>query len=157
MKKKAKVILSLFVITLITMSVFTGCTDKDNPEPIIENSESASINSENEAETEAPRETSETRAPFSGEVSFKLEVSDKRGNITESEITSNHELLGDALREEGIITERDFVNTVNGITADWNTDRAYWAILIDGETATAGIDDIYIDEGSVYALIFTQT
>ena len=45
--------------------------------------------------------------------------------------------------------------TVDGETANWDPDQAYWGIYINGEYATAGLNDIAIEEGAVYKLEYT--
>ena len=53
--------------------------------------------------------------------------------------------MGDALTELGLIEGEDseyglYVKTVNGITADYDTDGHYWAFYVDGEYAQTGVD-----------------
>ena len=62
---------------------------------------------------------------------------------------------GQALVELSIIAGDEsewglYVKTVNGITADYNTDGSYWAFYIDGEYALTGVDATEITEGAVY-------
>ncbi|MDD5953930.1 MAG: DUF4430 domain-containing protein [Firmicutes bacterium] len=42
------------------------------------------------------------------------------------------------------------MTTVNGITADWDTEKAYWAFYIDGEYAQTGVDATEITAGATY-------
>ena len=95
-----------------------------------------------------------------GEITFTLEVTDDNGDVTTWEIETAHVTVGEALLEEGLISGEDtdfglMVTHVNGLRADFNEDGAYWAFYIDGEMAMAGVDDTEIEEGVVYALIFT--
>ena len=64
--------------------------------------------------------------------------------------------MGEALEELGIIAGDEsewglYVKTINGITADYDTDGSYWAFYIDGEYAMTGVDATEIDEDAVYA------
>lgn len=90
-----------------------------------------------------------------GEKTFLLTVVDKDGAETEFEIHTDQDMVGAALQEEGLISGEEgdyglYVKTVNGITADYDTDKTYWAFYIDGEYATSGVDTTAIQEGSKY-------
>ena len=43
-----------------------------------------------------------------------------------------------------------YVKTVNGITADYDKDGAYWAFYVNGEYASSGVDSTPIAEGESY-------
>lgn len=91
----------------------------------------------------------------SGEKTFFLTVVDLDGAETEFEIHTDQEMVGAALQEEGLISGEEgdyglYVKTVNGITADYDADKTYWAFYIDGEYATSGVDTTAIQEGSQY-------
>ena len=64
--------------------------------------------------------------------------------------------MGEALAELGIIAGDEsewglYVKTINGITADYDTDGTYWAFYIDGEYAMTGVDATEIDEEAIYS------
>ena len=66
-------------------------------------------------------------------------------------------MVGEALQELNLIDGEEgeyglFVKTVNGITADYDTDGVYWAFYVNGEYATSGVDVTQITEGDSYAL-----
>jgi len=104
-----------------------------------------------------------TTAPTDAEtagVSFKVIVTDVDGTETTFEYTSEAETVGEALLAEGLIAgdESDYglyVTSVNGITADWATENAYWAFYIDGEYAQTGVDATEITEGATYSFVKT--
>lgn len=84
-------------------------------------------------------------APAADAVSFKVVVTDLEGNETAFEYTSSAASVGEALVAEGLIEGHEteyglYIDTVNGITADWDADQTYWAFYINGEYATTGID-----------------
>lgn len=69
-------------------------------------------------------------------------------------------LLSDALRDAGVISaeeaEAGFVTTVNGVTADWDADGAWWCLTdANGEMTTVGIADIALQAGDSYAFTYT--
>ena len=91
---------------------------------------------------------------------FLFEVTDGEGNTTSWNVHTDAATVGDALLEIGLIegTMFDFglmVEYVNGIRADFTEDGAWWAFHIDGEMAMAGVDSIEIEEGVVYAFVYT--
>ena len=99
-------------------------------------------------------------APAAG-VSFKVTVTDLDGNETAFEYTSSAASVGEALVAEGLIeghkTEYGlYIDTVNGITADWDNDQTYWAFYINGEYATTAIDGTAIAADTTYGLILTK-
>lgn len=91
-----------------------------------------------------------------GSTKFSFTVTDKDGNETRLEIHTDKETVGDALLELGLIAGDDgdygiYVKTVNGITADYDTDGVYWAFYVNGEYATSGVDSTPVTEGGDYA------
>ena len=63
------------------------------------------------------------------------------------------------LVEKGLIVESDspgLYNIVDGETADWNTDGAYWAIYIGEEYATTGVSETPVTDGVVYKLVYEK-
>ena len=91
------------------------------------------------------------------DLSFKFEVTDNNGEIQSWDISTNKTTVGEALREEGIIEEEGLINTVNGLTVDWDTDNAYWAFYINGEMSMTGVDDTPTEDGVTYAFIYTAS
>ena len=45
------------------------------------------------------------------------------------------------------------VDTVNGITLDYNKDGKYWAFYINNEYAMTGVDSTPVEEGAAYAFV----
>ena len=92
--------------------------------------------------------------------SFSVVVTDLDGTESTFEYTSEAETVGEALVAEGLIAGDEsewglMVTTVNGITADWATENAYWAFYIDGEYAQTGVDATEITAGATYEMIKT--
>lgn len=92
-----------------------------------------------------------------GETEFSLTVTDGDGTGTAFTIRTDKTLVGEALQELGLIEGEEgpyglYVITVNGITADYDTDKTYWAFYINGEYATSGVDTTEITAGDAYAL-----
>ena len=58
--------------------------------------------------------------------------------------------------KEGVVAGDDgeyglYVNTVNGITVDYDTDGVYWAFYVNDEYAMTGVDATTITEGDTYS------
>lgn len=99
------------------------------------------------AETQATVEFTVTAADGS--------VSSVLLNVTDGE------KLSTALAKAGIISQEEadagFVTTVNGETADYNKDQAWWCLTdAAGEMATVGVADIELHDGDSYAFTYTK-
>ena len=68
---------------------------------------------------------------------------------------------GEKLAKAGIISQEEadagFVTTVNGETADYNKDQAWWCLTdAAGEMTTVGVADIELHDGDSYAFTYTK-
>lgn len=86
---------------------------------------------------------------------FEFVVVDADGNESKFDITTDKETVGEALLDKELIAGEDsefglYVKTVNGITADYDTDGTYWAFYINGEYASTGVDSTEIVDGATY-------
>jgi len=143
---KAKNVYTLIIATLflIVLILTAACSPDGNPDDInsAENTEVIPINI------------------GEGSISFIFEVKDDEENITVWKIHTNETTVGAALLETGLIkgTTSDMglmVEYVDGLRADYMEDNAWWAFYINGEMAMAGVDSTEIEEGNLYAFIFT--
>lgn len=92
-----------------------------------------------------------------GDTAFTLEVVDSEGARSLFNVKTNEKTVGAALLALDLIAGEDsqyglYVKTVNGITADYDTDGSYWAFYIDGEYAQTGVDSTDIKAGATYTL-----
>ena len=89
-------------------------------------------------------------------------VVDADGNSTEIALSiTEGEKLSDALVAAGVISKEEaaagFVTTVNGVTADYNADGAWWCLTdATGEMTTVGVADIELHDGDSYAFTYTK-
>lgn len=81
---------------------------------------------------------------------------------TEKEYTYNtdEEYLAPVLVDAGLIEGSDsqyglYVETVDGETADYNTDQSYWCLMDGDEEATTGADSLVITDGGTYSWVYT--
>lgn len=140
MKRNNKLLsLLLCIVLTVAMALFTiGCND-DNKETT----------------PNAGQNQSEATILGEGATEFAFTVVDKDGNETVFEIHTDKTIVGDALLELELIAgdEGDYglyVKTVNGITADYDVDKTYWAFYINGEYAMTGVDATNITAGDSY-------
>lgn len=95
-----------------------------------------------------------------GSTVFTFEVTDDKSEFTVYNVHTDETTVGAALLAVGLIDgdETDFglmVKYVNGLRADYELDGAYWGFLIDGEFAMTGADATEIEQGKVYAFVYT--
>ena len=95
-----------------------------------------------------------------GAKAITVTVVHKDGSETSFEYDTDEEYLGPVLLSEGLVEGEEgqyglVINTVDGETADWNTDQSYWALFIGEEYATTGADGVALTDGGVYKLVYT--
>ena len=98
----------------------------------------------------------EAAAP-SSPVSYTVITVDLEGKETKYEITSTKGSVGEELLAQGIVAGEVnqyglYVDTVNGLTLDWEKDGKYWAFYIGEEYATTSVDLTAPEEGVTYYL-----
>jgi cytoskeletal protein RodZ len=100
--------------------------------------------------------------PAEGSKSITIEVIDNESQTTSYDVKTDAEYLRQAMEESGMEfsgTESDeygmMVETINGVTADYNTDQSYWAFYVDGEYCNYGIDSQPLEDGQDYQIIYT--
>jgi len=94
-----------------------------------------------------------------GAKAFTVTVVHKDGSTKEFSYRTDAEYLGPVLVEKGLITGSQgqyglTIEAVDGETADWNKDNAYWALYIGEEYATTGIDSTPVYDGSTFKLVY---
>ncbi len=149
-----------FVVCIVLIAVtalFTiGCNDEQNS--VTTNEETSAYADETSVSSD---ETSDTENGVisigEGQSKFTFEVVDEDGKTTVFEVKTDKKTVGEALTSVNLISGEQgayglYVKTVNGITADYDTNGRYWAFYIDGQYAFSGVDSTEINESYVYAL-----
>ena len=139
-----KKIIALF-LALVMLASLVACGGTDTPDT---------------TPSTEPSVESTPAASDSVGASFTVVVTDLDGTESTFEYTPEAETVGEALVAEGLIAGDEsewglMVTTVNGITADWATENAYWAFYINGEYAQTGVDTTDITAGATYSMIKT--
>ena len=91
-----------------------------------------------------------------GKTQFDFIVTDAEGNSTKFVIKTDKKTVGEALLEVKLIDGEEgmyglYVKKVNGIVADYDKDKTYWAFFVDGEYAMDGVDKTKIEPNRVYS------
>ena len=155
MKRKCSNKLSSFIlcmVLIVAMALFTtGCNGSTQS-----SGSSADTSQEASAQTDDSTQTDGGTQLGEGSTEFAFTVVDKEGNETAFTIHTDKETVGEALLELGLIEGDEseyglYVKTVNGITADYDTDGVYWAFYVNGEYAQSGVDTTAITAGDSYA------
>lgn len=99
-----------------------------------------------------------------GSKECSLTVTDDSGTSKTYECSTNAEYLRQLMDELSADQTQEFsyegsegqyglfINTVNGLTADYDKDHAYWAIYVDGEYAQNGADTQPVNDGDKFEL-----
>ena len=96
-----------------------------------------------------------------GKMSITVEVKDADGNVSAYTGKTDAENLYDAIAYVDGVTldgyESDYVfyiTAVNGITADFETDGAYWSIYVNGEYGAYGVESQPVADGDTYTFAY---
>ena len=143
--KKLCLSLILCLVLIAAMALLTvGCTDNNTQETPATS-----------AETQADA-TPDITVKGEGNTVFYFNVIDKDGNTTKFEIHTNETVVGDALQALQLIDGEAgpyglYVKSVNGITADYDTDGTWWEFMVGDESSMTGVDLTNIEAGATYA------
>ena len=160
--KRLSLILSMMLIVAMAFGT-TACSDnnsnKQNTESPFQSETNTSSQFDNEGNVDTEN-SSHTKSDITilgeGNTIFPFTVVDEKGNETVFEIHTDKTTVGDALLELELISGEQqmyglYVKTVNGITADFDTDGTYWGFYVNGEYAMSGVDTTTITEGDSYS------
>lgn len=163
MKKLIKSALSVILVLMLVLS-FAACDKTENPQTSATPTQEAQVTPTQKAQEDtglwSTAVYTEDTTLGEGAKTFVTEIAveDKTVKIT---VNTDKDTVGVALLELNLIAgdESDYglyVKKVNGITADYDIDKSYWAFYIDGEYAMTGVDSTQIEEGKVYKLEYTK-
>ena len=152
-----KSLLSVLLVLLIAAAVMmTGCNGTTEPEGEGNGEVGGEVQN-----TAYGAEIAEEKELGSGATTFTFTVVNAENKATVYTIKTDAANLRDALTENGLIpagNKGDLVDTVDGITADWNVDQGWWKLLANGsmEMLNYGVDDAAITENADYAFVYTK-
>lgn len=96
-----------------------------------------------------------------GKYKITVEVVDDQGGTKSYTSSTDAEVLYDALLEIDGLTldgyESDYgyyITGVNGLTADYDADGAYWSLYVNGEYGSYGVESQPVADGDSYRLVY---
>jgi len=95
-----------------------------------------------------------------GSKQVTIQIVHKDGTEKNLEFGTDHAYLADLLLEKELVTgyaseEYGFtIESVDGVTADWAADGAYWALYEGEEYATTSAAGIVLVDGGIYRLVY---
>ena len=95
-----------------------------------------------------------------GSKQVTIQIVHKDGTEKNLEYGTDHAYLADLLLEKELVTgyaseEYGFtIESVDGVTADWAVDGAYWALYEGEEYATTSAAGIVLVDGGIYRLVY---
>lgn len=98
------------------------------------------------------------KEPAAAAVKFTVVYEDESSK--EFELSTEQETLAEALIAAGLVSKEEgesgFVTAVDGVTADYNADQAWWKLVdADGDDSVVGIGDVKTAEADGYSFVYT--
>lgn len=101
--------------------------------------------------------------PVEGSKTITIEVINQADESKEYEVKNDSEFLRQAMEEaEGLEfsgQESEYgmmVEVVNGESAIYDKDGAYWSFIVNGEMCNSGIDTQPIEDGDEFQIVYTE-
>lgn len=96
-----------------------------------------------------------------GSKSITVQVVHSDGTEKEFTYRTDAKYLAEVLLAEELVTGSEgqyglTIESVDGESADWAADGAYWAVYIGQEYATTGVSEILVTDGGVYKLVYEK-
>lgn len=96
-----------------------------------------------------------------GSKTITLSVVDNNGSEKTYEVKTDAQFLREVFDEVDGLTVKGtdgdyglYIDTVNGLTADFDADGAYWSIYVNGEVGQLGADLQPVTDGEHYSLVY---
>lgn len=160
---KMKKLLSLTLIFVLMLTVVSCAelpeeTTAENPETTSAEEEITAHESADGLWTDAVY--TEDTSLGEGETTVYVDVVTP-GKTVKFTLSTDETVLGAALMQSGIVEGEEgpyglYIRKVNGISAVFETDGAYWSVSVNGEAAATGADGIELEDGMQYELTYTK-
>ena len=170
MKRTVSSILCLIMVMSLCFGL-VACGSKPEAPATTEAATTAAASEETTAATEAAEETTEAdeddvviledgKTYGEGATSFTFVVTDKDKNTVTVTVNTDEQTVGAALVALNLVSGSTseyglMVDTVNGITLDYNKDGMYWSFYINGEYAMTGVDATPVEADATYSFVAT--
>ena len=94
-----------------------------------------------------------------GQKSITVTIVSSDAKEKDYQIKTDSEYLADALHEKKLVTDEEYKSgyytVVDGVTADYNADKAWWCVTKDGEMTTVGMNEQTISDGDKFEITYT--
>ena len=101
--------------------------------------------------------------PVEGNKTITIEVVNQADESKEYEVQTDAEFLRQAMEEADGLEfsgqESEYgmmVEIVNGESAVYDKDKAYWSFMVNGEVCNNGIDTQPIEDGDEFQIVYTE-
>ena len=133
-----------FILCVILVMCFAGCKSNETPTDLWKD--------------EATYTEDTTLGSGDKTITFAVTAAEKTVTFT---VKTDREFLGDALIDCGLISGEEgqfgiYVDSVNGIIADYKVDHSYWAFTQGGEYMNVGVDGAEIHGGEKFEATYTK-
>ena len=98
-----------------------------------------------------------------GSKSITIEVIDNAAKSTVYSLKTDAMYLLQAMEEaEGLTFVGEegayglMINTINGVTADYNVDASYWSFNVNGEYCNYGVSEQPVEDGDAFSIVYTK-
>lgn len=148
------------LFSLLLVLSFAACGGDTQESPDGENTVDTTVSTAEESGIWSEAIYTEDTLLGEGETEITLSVITEEKTVKFT-IKTNKTVLGEVLTENGLVEGEEgpyglYIKKVNGISAVYETDGAYWSVSVSGETAVTGIDSIVIVDGTEYELTYTK-
>ena len=98
--------------------------------------------------------------PNEGKKAYTITVVHSDGSEKVFEGYSDAEYLGTVLVETGAVEDNQsdyglYILVADGEEASWEKDNAYWSVYVGDEPAITGADQIVLEDGGIYSVVYT--
>ena len=93
-----------------------------------------------------------------GSKNVTVEITSQSGEVTTYDVETEALYLIEVMEEIEALTftiDEGMIMTVNGETADYNVNGAYWALYVNGEYGNYGADRQPVADGDVFGITYT--
>ena len=93
-----------------------------------------------------------------GSKNVTVEITSQSGEVTTYDVETDALYLIEVMEEIEALTftvDDGMIMTVNGETADYNVNGAYWALYVNGEYGNYGADKQPVADGDVFGITYT--
>ena len=168
MKRTVSSILCLIMVMSLCFGL-VACGSKPEAPATTEAATTAAASEETTAATEETTEAADEDSVViledgktygEGATSFTFVVTDKDKNTVTVTVNTDEQTVGAALVALNLVSGSTseyglMVDTVNGITLDYNKDGMYWSFYINGEYAMTGVDATPVEADATYSFVAT--